>query len=154
MKRSFVIFLSILLFLSVLVLGSAILSNNSSAQPSQNPPDHPGATEIHWALIHATYSTIQVWHESHPSITAQVGWTGSQRYYAVTFPREFKVLACTATVNGGCHRIHPIPGMYTQQLEENEVKIYIMDRGTCSVTQDTYYDIKFTIVAYSKRGTN
>jgi len=152
MRRSFVTFLSILLFLSVLVLGGAILSNKSGAQPPPNPPDHPGATEIHWALIR-TYSgpSPYVEYGSHPSISVVEMVEGEWGRYIVTFPSNFEVLACTATLHDATGIITAVPGRVdgVGSSPYNQVLILIQ---TLPVNGFGLRD--FTVVAYSKRGPN
>jgi len=144
MRRTFVTFLSILLFLSVLVLGGAILSNNSSAQPSQNAAANRGATEMHWASVCTTQGDPYIKHASHPSIEVrEVQWG----IHIVTFPSNFKVLACTAAVNHSVGHIIPFMG-YECALDDNESKITVFTSAWARWNYD------FTVVAYSQRGPN
>jgi hypothetical protein len=143
MRRIFVIFLSILVFLSALVLGSAILSNNSSAKPPPNAPGLSGATEIHWASVRTTQGPPFIVYASHPSISVREQQWG---VYMVTFPNNFKVLACTATLNHSMGTVVAVPGHAC--CEDNEVSVMVFS------TNWNFTAMDFAVVAYSKRGAN
>ncbi len=107
-----------------------------------------GGREIHWALIR-TDANLPPWvpfvvYGSHPSISVLEWGTGR---YKVTFPSNFKVLACTATLSYFPGIITAVPG-HAAGLGDNEVRILTQ------LIDGRVSPLDFTVVAYSKRGAN